>query len=94
MLERFGESQRQGAGAKLTNPVPAHRCSRVLLELEILICARNISFAVQRPAKGQQTSSSLFLTSDRGTLLFSLYCRALKSPEEIDHGLVDFVRRL
>jgi|SRR5271165_5662872 len=65
--------------ANLTSPVLAHRCLRVLLELEVLICTRNVSFAVQSPAKAQQIFPSLFLASVRGTTFLS--------------GLVGFSRR-
>jgi hypothetical protein len=39
--------------AKFTYPVLARYCSRVLLELEVLICAGLISFAAYWPATGQ-----------------------------------------
>jgi hypothetical protein len=43
--------------ANLTNPVLAHCCSRVLLELQALSCAGMTLFAVLWLAIGQQNSS-------------------------------------
>jgi hypothetical protein len=52
--------------AKFTYPVLARCCSRVLLELEVLICAGLISFAAYWPATGQLNAvPSTHIENDR-----------------------------
>ena len=71
IVHAIAENRRRFANS--TNPVHAHRCSRVLLELETLSCSETSSFAIQSPARAQQlnlatcTDGAFFCPCSRAT---------------------------
>ncbi len=67
--------------AKFTYPVLARCCSRVLLELDVLICAGRISFAAYWPATGQQNPARSTRAFESRKLLLNR-CASPKLPRD------------